>query len=64
MAIGFAAVNLGPHPSSRSAQDGLLRRLLRLEAWLDERASRRALYAMNDRDLADLGLSRADLERS
>ena len=38
--------------------------LLRLEAWLDRRAGRRAALALDDRALADLGLSRADAERA
>ena len=37
--------------------------LLQLEAWLDARSSARALYAMDDRTLSDLGLSRSDVER-
>lgn len=37
--------------------------LLQFEAWLDARSSARALYAMNDRALADMGLSRSDAER-
>jgi len=39
-----------------------LKLLLALEAWLDARASRRALYRMDDHALADIGLSRADVE--
>lgn len=37
--------------------------LLQLEAWLDARSSARALYAMDDRALHDLALSRSDVER-
>jgi uncharacterized protein YjiS (DUF1127 family) len=40
----------------------MLRLLLAFEAWQDRRASRRALYRMDDRALADIGLSRADVE--
>lgn len=48
-----------PHRSNGRA----LGLLLQFEAWLDARSSARALYAMNDRALADLGLSRSDAER-
>jgi uncharacterized protein YjiS (DUF1127 family) len=34
-----------------------------VEAWLDGRASGRALHRLDDRELADIGLSRADVER-
>ena len=37
--------------------------LLQFEAWLDARSSARALYAMDDRALSDLALSRSDVER-
>lgn len=40
----------------------LLPLVLRLEAWLDSRRSARALYALDERSLADIGLSRADVE--
>jgi uncharacterized protein YjiS (DUF1127 family) len=62
MAIGIATVNLGSHaaPARRSGRG--LQLLLALEAWLDARASRRALYRMDDHALADIGLSRADVE--
>ena len=42
---------------------GALGLLLQIEAWLDARSSARALYAMDDRGLSDLGLSRSDVER-
>jgi uncharacterized protein YjiS (DUF1127 family) len=35
--------------------------LLRWEAWLDARRTRRALYALDERALADIGLTSADL---
>jgi uncharacterized protein YjiS (DUF1127 family) len=38
--------------------------LLRYEAWLDSRASRRALYHMNELDLADIGLTHPDFAES
>ena len=37
--------------------------LARLQAWLDARASARALYRIDDRGLSDLALSRSDVER-
>lgn len=40
-----------------------LKLLMRVEAWLDDRASRRALYALDEAALADLALSQADVER-
>lgn len=40
-----------------------LQLLLNVEAWLDDRASRRAMYSLDDAALADLGLSRTDVER-
>ena len=36
--------------------------LLRLEAWLDRRASREALYSLDERALHDIGLTSADVE--
>lgn len=62
MAIGHATVNLGFLPVPRKERRSLLQLLLRLEGWLDRRASSRALYGMDDRALADIGLSRADVE--
>ncbi len=38
--------------------------LMRLEAWLDRRAECRAALSLDDRTLADLGLSRADAQRA
>jgi uncharacterized protein YjiS (DUF1127 family) len=39
------------------------RLFVRLEAWLEERATARTLYTMDDRALADLAISRSDVER-
>ena len=39
------------------------RLFLRMEAWLEERATARTLYTMDDRALADLAISRSDVER-
>ncbi|QRM31787.1 DUF1127 domain-containing protein [Microvirga sp. VF16] len=36
--------------------------LLRFESWLDRRGTSKELYTMDDRALADIGLSRADVE--
>jgi uncharacterized protein YjiS (DUF1127 family) len=62
MAIGHATVNLGFHATRREQKSTLLQLLLRYEAWLDERRNSRTLYRMDDRALADIGLSRADVE--
>jgi uncharacterized protein YjiS (DUF1127 family) len=42
---------------------GLTDLFLRLEDWLTERASARALYRMDDQALSDIALSRSDVER-
>ncbi|WP_262029364.1 DUF1127 domain-containing protein [Microvirga sp. Mcv34] len=62
MAIGYAAGNLGLTWARRERKTGLLQLLLRFEAWLDARRNARALYTMDDRALADIGLSRSDVE--
>ncbi len=62
MATGCATVNLGFAPAKARTGGSLLRHLLAFEAWLDRRTSSRALSRMNDRELADIGLSRADVE--
>ncbi|QEL25296.1 DUF1127 domain-containing protein [Bosea sp. F3-2] len=49
--------------AARRSSGRALGLLLQLEAWLDARSSARALYAMDDRALSDLGLSRSDVER-
>ena len=64
MAIGIATEFLGSHVSTPRGGGSLLRVLLKVEAWFDRRASQRALYRMDDRALADIGLSRADIERA
>ncbi len=64
MAIGTATVKLGHPVWSRRHPGEFLRLLLRLEAWLDARESRKALYRMDERALADIGLTQADLGRS
>lgn len=62
MAAGYTAVNLWFSTATREQQSPLLKLLLRYEAWLDQRRSARVLYGLDDRALADLGLSRADVE--
>ena len=62
MAIGYAAANLGLHSARRERKSTLLQLLLRYEAWLDGRRNAKVLYRMDDRELADIGLSRADVE--
>jgi uncharacterized protein YjiS (DUF1127 family) len=62
MAIGYAAANLGFQSARRERKSTLLQLLLRVEAWLDARRNSKALYMMDDRELADIGLSRADVD--
>lgn len=62
MATGCATVNLGFAAAERKPRNTLLQLLLRFEDWLDRRESSRSLYRMDDRELADIGLSRADVE--
>lgn len=62
MAIGCTTVNLGFVDAKPEKKTVLLDYLVKLEAWLDRRTSSRALYTFNDRDLADIGLTRADVE--
>ena len=62
MAIGHTAINLGLHTTSREHGKTLLELLLRFEAWLDRRKTSRILYRLDDHALADIGLSRADVE--
>jgi len=38
-------------------------RLLKVEAWLDARKSRRVLHDLDDRTLHDIGLTRDDVDR-
>jgi uncharacterized protein YjiS (DUF1127 family) len=62
MAIGYATVNLGFHATRRERKGILLQLLLRYEAWLDRRKTSKVLYQLDDHALADIGLSRADVE--
>ena len=49
---------------ARLSAEPLLRLIDRFEAIAERRATRRALYAMSDIALADIGLTQADLSRS
>ncbi len=62
MAIGYTAANLGFDTAHRETKGTLLPLLLRFETWLDRRRSSKVLYRMDDRALADIGLSRADVD--
>ncbi|MET0743738.1 MAG: DUF1127 domain-containing protein [Microvirga sp.] len=63
MTFANALAHLGPHGDHRPLAGAVLAYVMRWEAWLDRRAGRRALHAMTDEALADIGLSRADLGR-
>jgi uncharacterized protein YjiS (DUF1127 family) len=62
MAIGHATANLGFYSTHRESRNSLLDLVLRYEAWLDRRRTSKILYELDDHALADLGLSRADVE--
>jgi uncharacterized protein YjiS (DUF1127 family) len=62
MATAYTAANLVFRPAKQAKKSSALRILLRFEAWLDRRASRKVLYQMDDHMLSDIGLSRADVE--
>jgi uncharacterized protein YjiS (DUF1127 family) len=62
MAIGHAAANLGFYSTRREHRNILLDFVLRAEAWLDRRRTSKVLYKLDDHALADIGLSRADVE--
>jgi uncharacterized protein YjiS (DUF1127 family) len=64
MAFVNTAANLRYFTSAPRERGWFLHHLLRLEGWLDARASRRVLSRLDERSLADLGLSAADLERA
>jgi uncharacterized protein YjiS (DUF1127 family) len=59
MAIGHATADLGFDSTHRNTFMDLL---LRCEAWLDRRRTSKILYQLDDLTLADIGLSRADVE--
>ena len=62
MAFGTTIANLRHAPVAPTESGRLLRLLLRVEAWLDARATRRVLHQLDDRALADIGLTRDDIE--
>jgi uncharacterized protein YjiS (DUF1127 family) len=62
MAIGCATANLGLQTVRRERKNTLMELLLRYEAWLDRRRTSKVLYQLDDHELADIGLSRADVE--
>jgi uncharacterized protein YjiS (DUF1127 family) len=62
MATGCTTVNLGFVAAKPESKTSVLDYLLRFEYWLDSRSSSRELYRMNDHDLADIGLSKADVD--
>ena len=63
MTAAHAVANLHFFTAAPRRKGWLLPVLLRVEAWFDDRASRRDLYRLDDHALADIGLSRADVER-
>jgi uncharacterized protein YjiS (DUF1127 family) len=63
MAATLSVENLASCPAQTPGRIEWLQRLLAVEAWLDDRASRRAVYGLDTRALADLGLSQADADR-
>lgn len=62
MPARIATENLSLSAAPQTAH-GLTGLFLRLEDWLTERASARALYRMDDQALSDIALSRSDVER-
>jgi uncharacterized protein YjiS (DUF1127 family) len=64
MPCGTTVGNLHYLTTHPRKEGRFLDRLLRLEAWLDTRASRRVLYRLDSRGLADIGLTEADLGRA
>jgi len=63
MAATLFVENLAPVTNRAPKRIAWLQLLLKVEALLDDRASRRALYRLDEAALADLGLSKADMER-
>jgi uncharacterized protein YjiS (DUF1127 family) len=62
MATGYATANLGFHSTHRNHGNMLMNLLLRYEAWLDRRRTSKVLYELDDHALADIGLSRSDVD--
>lgn len=63
MAATLSVENLAPTTRRAAGEIKWLQLLMRVESWLDDRASRRALHRLDEAALADLGLSKADVER-
>jgi uncharacterized protein YjiS (DUF1127 family) len=61
MITATAPGNLRSFAPAHRTLPSLLPLLLRLEAWLDRRASRNALYSLDERALHDIGLTSADM---
>jgi uncharacterized protein YjiS (DUF1127 family) len=58
-----ATVNLRSQAVCQQHPNPLLNLVLRIEAWFDRRASQRALARLDERALADIGLTESDLGR-
>ena len=56
----YAPAEFRHFASMPSASGWVLRHLLRVEAWLNARAARRVLYHMDERSLADVGITHPD----
>jgi uncharacterized protein YjiS (DUF1127 family) len=52
-----------PTPVSAGFGSRLITLFAAVSAWKDARATRKALAALSDRELEDIGLSRADIDR-
>lgn len=57
----FRAVS-GPTSLAGRIQGALVAFMARLVAWNDLRVTRKSLNALSDRELTDIGLSRADID--
>jgi uncharacterized protein YjiS (DUF1127 family) len=64
MTFGTAVENLNHFSTMQWRSGHFLDGLLRVEAWLDARRSRRMLYRLDSRGLADIGLTESDLDRT
>jgi uncharacterized protein YjiS (DUF1127 family) len=64
MTFVTAVENLNHFSTMQRRNGHFLDGLLRVEAWLDARRSRRMLYRLDSRGLADIGLTESDLDRT
>lgn len=62
MVTATAAINLRSPAPAHVVRPTVLSLLLRVEAWLDARNGRNALYSLDERALHDIGLSSADVD--